>query len=83
MEKENKQKICDLLCTTLRETRALGSDGNPLVALQYIKLDGSEIVRPMFQDGTGANGYYDINVTCDSGAALITDVVAQFVARRM
>ena len=80
---EDKQKICDLLCMTLRETRLFGGDGNTLEALQYIKYDDSEIVRPLFKDGTGANGYYDICVTWDSGAALITDIVAQFVARRM
>lgn len=79
---EDKQRVCDLLCIALRETRLFSGD-NPLVSLNYIQRGESEIVRPLFEDGTGQNGYYDINVTCDSGAALITDVVAQFVARRM
>ena len=80
---EDKQKICDMFCAVLRETDLLGSGGNPLVGLQYIKFDHEEIVRPIFEDGTGENGYYDICVTCDSGAAMIVDIVAQFVARRM
>ena len=80
---ENKQKICDLLCTTLRETRLCSGD-NPLVDLKYMQLDGGvEIVRPLFKDGTGSNGYYDVNVSCDSGAALVMDIATQFISRRL
>ena len=80
---ENKQNVCDMMCYAIRATDAGGSElNNPLVKLQYKKLEnGDEIVRPIFKDGTGSNGYYDINVTCDSGIAMILDIVNQFVRK--
>ena len=41
----------------------------------------SEVVRPIFEDGTGEDGWYDINVSMDSGTAVITDIINQFVSR--
>lgn len=73
---ENKQKICDLMCAAIRETLA-GGTGNALAELRYDP--DTERVRPIFEDGTGADGYYDINVACDSGIAVIMDIVRQFV----
>lgn len=82
--RENKQAICDAMCETLRLTRAAGSPtNNPLIELRYMtKEEGGrfeETVRPIFEDGCGENGYYDINVSMDSGVAIIMDIVNQFV----
>lgn len=82
--REDKQKICDLLCEALRATSNAGEGGNPLIELRYIekpldKPQYSEIVRPIFADGTGENGWYDVNVSMDSGTAMIMDIVNQFV----
>ena len=80
---ENKQKICDALCETIRLT-ANGGRGNALKELRYIpEGDGhySEVVRPIFEDGTGTNGWYDINVAMDSGTAMIVDIANQFIRR--
>ena len=83
---EDKQKICDAMCETLRLTSAAGHPmNNPLVELRYMtKEEGgkySETVRPIFEDGNGNNGYYDINVSMDSGIAIIMDIVNQFVKK--
>lgn len=85
--REDKQKICDLFCETLRATLNAGyPGGNPLVELRYIKKpEGKpqydEIVRPIFADGTGEDGYFDVNVSWDSGTAMIMDIVSQFVRK--
>ena len=78
---EDKQAICNKFCETLKLTRAAGSPtNNALKELRYMKLDnGMEIVRPVFEDGTGENGYYDVNVSCDSGVAIIMDITKQFI----
>ena len=80
---ENKAEFCKSLCETLRLTRAAGTPGcNPLVELRYMKLEnGMEIVRPVFEDGTGENGYYDVNVSCDSNIGILLDVVEHFVRK--
>ena len=78
---ENKQAICDALCVALVLTNNAGR-GNALKRLVYMPEGNgyySEVVRPVFEDGTGEDGYYDINVAMDSGTALITDIVNQFV----
>ena len=81
--REDKKAICDAFCEVLRMTTQLGyPDGNPLKELRYIKLDDyTEIVRPVFEDGTGENGWYDVNVSGDSGIAVIEDIVKRFVRR--
>lgn len=80
---ENKQAICDMMCYAIRATRAGGDpENNPLKKLQYRQLDnGDEVVRPIFEDGTGSNGYYDVNVTGDSGIAIIMDITRQFICK--
>ena len=83
---EDRQKICDAMCEALRLTRAAGSaTNNPLVELRYLtKEDGGryeETVRPIFEDGCGKNGYWDINITWDSVVAVIMDIVNQFVKK--
>ena len=74
---ENKQAICDAMCETLRLTTNAGT-GNKLAELKY--LADKEVVRPIFEDGTGEDGWYDINVACDSGSAMIVDI-ARWVQR--
>ena len=74
---ENKQAICNALCEALRLTTNAGT-GNKLAELRYIA--DEEVVRPVFEDGTGENGWYDINVACDSGSAMIVDI-ARWVGR--
>ena len=76
---ENKQAICDALCQTLRLTDNAGCvEGNALKELRYIP--EKEVVRPIFEDGTGEDGWYDINVACDSGTAMIVDI-AKWIRR--
>lgn len=79
--REDKQAVCTAMCEALRKTVAAGS-GNQLVEIRYIKRpDGSEIARPIFWDGCGENGYYDVNITCDSGIAIIMDITDKFVKK--
>lgn len=82
-ERENKQEVCNAILRALQTTRAAGTEGcNPLVELKYLtKENGMEIVRPIFEDGTGNNGYYDINVTADSGIAMFIDITNQFIRK--
>lgn len=70
---ENKQAICDKMCEAIQLTRA-GGEGNALVRLEYDA--ENEVVWPWFEDG---RYYRAINVACDSGIAVITDIVKQFV----
>lgn len=85
--REDKQKICDTFCETLRLTSAAGSPtNNPLIALKYMTREEGgrydETVRPIFEDGCGESmGYYDVNVSCDSGIAIIINIVNQFVKK--
>ena len=80
--KENKQEICDAFCKCLQLTSAAGHpDGNPLTELKYFEDERGEFVRPIFRDGNGKDGYYDVNVTCDSGIAIIMDLTKQFVRK--
>ena len=73
---EDKQKICDAFCETLKLTH----NAHDLVELRYMFLkNGEEVVRPIFKDGWGSSGYYDVNVSWDSGTAMISDIVKGFV----
>ena len=66
--RENKQKICDLLCATLKETR----DQDDLMELKYEQNDaGYETVTSIYNGG----GSRTINVTMDSGVAMIRDIM--------
>ena len=67
MGDENMQRICDLLLKTLQETRA----GSKLTGLIYAVEPHKETVTMVFRNG----GEKTINVTCDSGVALIYDVL--------
>ena len=62
---EDKQKICDLLLATLRETRSHGD----MAALTYDKT--AETVTISWAPG----GQRVVNVACDSGTAMIRDIM--------
>ncbi len=81
--RENKQEICNAICEALRLTGNAGR-GNALKELRYYPEGNghySEVVRPIFEDGTGEDGFYDINVSCDSGTAMFIDITNQFIRR--
>ena len=66
---EDKQKICDLLLPALQATRNLSD----LVELRY---DGyTEIVTATFDNGYSKRA----NVGCDSGTAMIQDILKAIV----
>lgn len=81
--KENKAEFCNALCELLRMTNCAGSpQNNPLVELRYIEGEhGRETVRPIFADGNGSTGYYDVNVSGDSNMGILLDVMKHFVRR--
>ena len=63
--KEDKQEICSLLCRALRAT----INARDLVSLSYYP--ENEIVIACFRGG----GTRQINVACDSGTAMIRDIM--------
>lgn len=66
--KENKQLITKLLMATLKVTRA----GEDIVDMNYkVCEDGDEVVTIQYTWGAEKR----INVSCDSGASLIRDVM--------
>lgn len=80
---ENKQTVCTAICNALRTTSAAGQpDNNALKEIRYIvKSNGDEIARPIFEDGTGENGWYDVNITGDSGIGIWFDITNQFIRK--
>lgn len=64
---ENKQDICDALLVALKKTRYM----KELESLTYD--DGNEIVTAKFSNG----GKKEINVSMDSGQAMIRDIMSQ------
>lgn len=81
--KEDKQEILTAICEALRKTSAAGYPGhNPLAEIRYIqKSNGDEVARPVFEDGAGLNGYYDVNITGDSGIGMWFDLTSQFIRK--
>lgn len=66
--KEDKQMICNRLCETLKETR----DQEDLAAITYEKNSaGYETATLTYING----GARTINVTMDSGVAMIRDIM--------
>ena len=63
---QTKQAICDLLCMAIRATAA----GDDLVELRYDQK--KEVVHADFLNAYDAR---QINVACDSGWAMIKDIV--------
>lgn len=76
---ENKQEILTAICEALKKTRAAGT-GNAIKEIRYIqKENGDEIARPIFENGAGENGYYDVNISGNSGIAIFTDITERFI----
>lgn len=63
---EDKQLICDLLCITLRATRGQKD-------LINIKYDKSKETATLHYVG----GLISVNVACDSGTAMIRDIMKE------
>ena len=79
---ENKQLMLDKFLETLRLCSCAGYIiNNDLVELKYINDGENEWVRPIFRNGVGKNGYFDVKITGDSNIAIIMDVVEHFVRR--
>lgn len=65
---EDKQKICQLLLAALQATRGQSD----MVSLDYERINGdTEIVTAKYADG----GTRKINVSMDSGEAMIRDIM--------
>lgn len=79
---ENKAVFLNELCELLKKTRALGDPrGNPLSKIEYVvNENGEEFARPIFEDGTGKDGWYDVCITGDSCIAILTDL-SRFYSR--
>ena len=80
---EDKQKMLDKFLETLRLCSCAGNIiHNDLVELKsFVDEHNEEWVRPIFRNGAGKNGYYDVKVSGDSNIAIIMDVVENFVRR--
>lgn len=75
---ENIQNTMNLLCKTLQTTRMFDPTvGNGLKELK-VTADG-KFVRPVFMDGAGEDGYYDVNIEGDSTLGAVQDVMKRFV----
>lgn len=64
---ENYQAICMCLCVTLRQTRQYSD----LESLDHVQKSEDRYVIARFANG----GYRKINVTADSGIAMIKDIL--------
>lgn len=69
--KEDKQAICTALAETLKLTRGFCD----LIGIEYVKYDGFETATLVYRHGKGT----PINVTCDSGEALIRDIMRKTI----
>ena len=68
---ENKQEILNKLLPALQATRNLSN----LDSLKYVNDNNDEIVIATFKNG----GEKTVNVTADSGTAMITDLIKRLV----
>ncbi len=69
VEREDKQKICDLLAPALRETRNLDD-------LDYLEYNQNrELVYAYFKNGCCKVA----DVAADSGTAMIQDIIKQII----
>lgn len=86
---ENKRVILEKIADVLRNTSAAGplNNGNALVTIKYVEDKYGEWAVPIFEDGTGdpneywPHGYYAVNITGDSGVAILMDITHKFVER--
>ena len=81
---DNLQNTLNLLCETIRSTRA-GGTCNPLKEIRLLKDRTGTYAVPVFENGEGApneahpHGYYAVDITCDSAVSAVYDVVRGFV----
>ena len=68
---EDKQKICDKLLETLRATRKFSD----LINLEYVKEQYDDFVIVTYGNGHRKK----VTVTCDSGMAMIMDIMHHIV----
>lgn len=64
---EDKQNICDLLCKTLKATR----QHEDIESITYSKSEETETATVKWENG----GTKNIDVTADSGIAIIQDIL--------
>ena len=81
---DDMQYTLDLLCATIRSTRA-GGTCNPLKEIRLLKDRTGTYAVPVFENGDGTpnaahpHGYYAVDITCDSAVCAVYDVVRGFV----
>ena len=69
---EDKKLICEELCKVLQLTR----NNHDLVALRYEEIGShEELVIAEWKDKNGHRSGISINVTADSGTAMIRDIM--------
>lgn len=74
MEMENKQEALNNLLAAINYTSVNRPVGNYIMALKYIP--EKEVVRVVWSYNPDRNdGYYDINVACDSAWGMLNDVM--------
>lgn len=74
----------DPMSNPLKEIRYLGYGVPDNATLSSCVHDGRtmcEIARPIFEDGTGENGYYDVNITGDSGTTIFREIANHFISK--
>lgn len=81
---EDKQEFLNRICSALQLSRqfAPGLGGNGLVEIRYVQRNGEEYASPRFEDDPERDdGYYDVNITCDSLTAIFMDLDRWFVKK--
>lgn len=80
---EDKQLFLNKICEALQESNTFGNThNNTLKEIRYVRdANGNEIARPILEDGTGEDGWYDVNINCDSCIGIYGDLWRQFISR--
>ena len=77
----DRQEFLDEIVKLLRMTSGAGHpENNPLKEIKIVTKEyGMEFARPIFEDGTGENGYYDVCIDGDNNMGVLYDVFNKFV----
>jgi hypothetical protein len=81
---EDKQKFLDKICEVLQMTDQFRPNvgHNGLVEIRYIQRNGDEYASPRFEDNPErSDGYYDVNISCDSCIGIWEDITNKFIKR--
>lgn len=78
---EDRQEFLNKLTELLRLTRNAGGSNNPLKEIRLVNKPIGDYARPIFEDGTGEDGYYDVCIDCDSNMGILIDVMRNFVTK--